>query len=188
MPLLSSGRSGALVSATSTSPLGSTYSQRGCSRPRANAATCQVTGRRRGSALLANPPRHHLDCRNDRRIRRGQLRRGAEAIHLGNSGNPATRRRYRDDAGDCRELTEAMDGSHGVTEQRVGPLSRSSVLAESVMDAASTRLAVLCIATRRDPFAASLPAVLSAPAAADRSRRSTPPGARPKTSPSCSCG
>src|ERR1051325_11640091 len=39
MPLLSSGRSGALVSATSTSPFGRTYSHRGCCRPSANAST-----------------------------------------------------------------------------------------------------------------------------------------------------
>src|SRR5689334_8166339 len=39
MPLLSSGRSGALVSATSTSPFGSTYNQRGWSSPLAKAVT-----------------------------------------------------------------------------------------------------------------------------------------------------
>ncbi len=39
MPLPSSGRSGAAVSATSTSPFGSTYSQRGWSSPSANATT-----------------------------------------------------------------------------------------------------------------------------------------------------
>src|SRR5688572_14807909 len=39
MPLPSSGRSGAEASATSTSPFGSTYTQRGCCRPVANAAT-----------------------------------------------------------------------------------------------------------------------------------------------------
>src|SRR5205814_7500892 len=39
IPLLSSGRAGALVSATSTSPLGSTYTQRGCSSPCAKATT-----------------------------------------------------------------------------------------------------------------------------------------------------
>src|SRR4051812_28005445 len=39
MPLPSSGRFGAFDSATSTSPLGSTSSQRGWSRPLANAAT-----------------------------------------------------------------------------------------------------------------------------------------------------
>ena len=39
MPLSSSGRGGALVSATSTSPPGSVYSQRGCERPEAKAAT-----------------------------------------------------------------------------------------------------------------------------------------------------
>src|SRR5450830_739304 len=38
-PLESSGLGGALVSATSTSPLGNTYSQRGWSRPSAKAAT-----------------------------------------------------------------------------------------------------------------------------------------------------
>jgi len=37
MPLASSGRSGAFVSATSTSPLGSVYTQRGCVRPVAKA-------------------------------------------------------------------------------------------------------------------------------------------------------
>src|SRR5205085_2135446 len=37
--LPSSGLSGALVSATRTSPLGSTYNQRGCTRPVANALT-----------------------------------------------------------------------------------------------------------------------------------------------------
>src|SRR5258706_13432279 len=39
MPFPSSGRGGALVSATSTSPLGSTYSHGGCSTPCAKAAT-----------------------------------------------------------------------------------------------------------------------------------------------------
>ncbi len=38
-PLNSSGRSGALVSATSTSPFGSTYTQRGWARPVAKART-----------------------------------------------------------------------------------------------------------------------------------------------------
>src|SRR5687767_9975378 len=38
-PLPSSGRGGALDSATSTSPLGNTCSQRGCDRPDANALT-----------------------------------------------------------------------------------------------------------------------------------------------------
>ena len=41
MPLPSSGLGGALLSATSTSPLGSTYNQRGWSRPVANAATAR---------------------------------------------------------------------------------------------------------------------------------------------------
>ena len=40
MPFPSSGRAGAAVSATRTSPLGSTYSQRGWSNPCAKAATC----------------------------------------------------------------------------------------------------------------------------------------------------
>src|SRR5690349_15546361 len=39
MPVLSSGRSGAFVSATRTSPFGNTYSHRGCSSPFANAVT-----------------------------------------------------------------------------------------------------------------------------------------------------
>src|SRR5262245_47322654 len=38
-PFPSAGRFGAAVSATSTSPLGSTYTQRGCSKPPANAVT-----------------------------------------------------------------------------------------------------------------------------------------------------
>src|SRR5882724_274001 len=38
-PLASAGFGGAFVSATSTSPLGNTYSQRGCARPVANAVT-----------------------------------------------------------------------------------------------------------------------------------------------------
>src|SRR3984957_10776893 len=41
MPLLSSGFGGALVSATNTSPLGSTYSVRGWSSPVANAFTAR---------------------------------------------------------------------------------------------------------------------------------------------------
>src|SRR4051812_23579443 len=49
-PLLSSGRTGAFVSATSTSPLGSTQSQRGCIRLVANAATA------RPFAALGFPP------------------------------------------------------------------------------------------------------------------------------------
>src|SRR5258705_12904366 len=40
-PLPSSGLEGALVSATSTSPLGSVYTQRGCSSPVAKAATAK---------------------------------------------------------------------------------------------------------------------------------------------------
>src|ERR1700682_3595551 len=42
MPLLSSGFGGALVSATNTSPLGSTYSVRGWSSPVANACTAMA--------------------------------------------------------------------------------------------------------------------------------------------------
>ncbi len=41
MPPPSFGRSGALLSATSTSPFGSTYTQRGCSSPVANAFTAR---------------------------------------------------------------------------------------------------------------------------------------------------
>src|SRR6185369_16241958 len=44
MPLASSGRSGAFVSATSTSPLGSVYTQRGCVRPVAKAFTSTPCG------------------------------------------------------------------------------------------------------------------------------------------------
>jgi len=40
-PFFSAGLGGALVSATRTSPLGSTYSQRGCSSPRAKAVTAR---------------------------------------------------------------------------------------------------------------------------------------------------
>lgn len=50
IPPPSSGRAGALVSATSTSPLGNTYIQRGWSNPRANAIT-----RRPGAASGQTP-------------------------------------------------------------------------------------------------------------------------------------
>ena len=53
IPLPSSGRGGALVSATSTSPLGSTQSHRGWSSPRANAATAVP------SAATGLPPSGH---------------------------------------------------------------------------------------------------------------------------------
>src|SRR5688572_14987551 len=44
MPLPCSGRSGALVSATSTSPFGSVYTQRGCASPLAKAVTVTPAG------------------------------------------------------------------------------------------------------------------------------------------------
>jgi hypothetical protein len=53
-PFMSSGRGGAFVSATSTSPLGSTYTQRGCSRPRAKAVT-RVPGPALGCAPAGQP-------------------------------------------------------------------------------------------------------------------------------------
>ena len=66
MPLPSSGLGGALVSATSTSPLGSTYSQRGCCKPSANARHGKARAGRRMRIRRPAGNRRDLDGGNQR--------------------------------------------------------------------------------------------------------------------------
>src|ERR1700722_19255819 len=57
MPLASAGFGGASLSATRISPFGSTYTQRGCSRPRATGATL-----RPGAGCGMASPTHGFAC------------------------------------------------------------------------------------------------------------------------------
>ncbi len=94
-PVVSLG--GALLSATSTSPLGRTYSQRGWSSPSANRSTAKP-GAARGLLALGPPlDRGDVDRRQQARLRRGQGRIRAEPRRVGGGvlGSPRWRRQRR---------------------------------------------------------------------------------------------
>ena len=108
-PRLSSGRSGAFDSATSTSPFGSTYSQRGWSSPRREAAHHRAARRQRRAVYRPAARRRDVDRRDQRALRRRQARLGSDALGFRAAGEVATTDEHEEAGRGGSERCEALE-------------------------------------------------------------------------------